>query len=169
MLRADAIIALSQAYVASTKGKSSSEYTFEQRAARKEIAERKKSSAYSKCGKLGHQEKEYQAIDEQQRKHQETKRKATNDRSSSSITSGNFKAFMAYSTEDQDHSLFWCMDSSCTKQMAADWRFFATCFDLSTPCSVEGIGGVQLQAVARGDIHIKIQQQNVILKPLSKQ
>lgn len=65
---------------------------------------------------------------------------------------------MACIREDRDHSLLWYVDSGCTEHMTTDRSFFTTYLDLSHPRSVEGIGGVQPQAVGHGDIHIKIQQ-----------
>lgn len=155
-MRSDATIASAQAYAASTKGKNTSEYSAEQRAARKkEIADRKKTTECWKCGRMGHWGKECQATEDEQRKHQESKRKSVGEHNSSSTTS-NLKAYMAHIGDVPHDSSFWYVDSGCTEHMAADRTFFTVYRDLIDIRPVEGIGGIQLQAVGVGDIHIKI-------------
>lgn len=155
-MQSDATIASAQAYAASAKGKNPSEYSIEQRAARKkEIADRKKITECWKCGKTGHWGKECQASEEEHRKHQESKRKTVEQNGSSKT--GNLKAYMAHSGDVLHYSPSWYVDSGCTEHMAEDRTFFTTYRDLTNSRPVKGIGGLQLQAVGVGDILIKIQ------------
>lgn len=156
-MRSDATIASAQAYGASAKGKDLSEYSTEQRAARKkEIADRKKITECWKYGKTGHWGKECQASEKEQRKHQKSKRKTVDEQNSSSKT-GNLKAYMAHSGDVLHHSPSWYVDSGCTEHMADDRTFFTVYRDLTNSRPVKGIGGIQLQVVGVSDILIKIQ------------
>jgi hypothetical protein len=105
--RSDSNVATASTYVTSGKSKKigePSEYTVEQRAARKKfIKDRKKQTKYWKCGEIGHRGRECEAPEEQQKKYQESQKKPE---SSSETKHVSFKAFMATINYPEDDSAF---------------------------------------------------------------